>query len=143
MPAYDDAYLSWLFAAMEVVNVGERLVRRLVRADDGRPAGAYVMYLTPHSQAQVMQVAASGEDVGLVLDHLLQDAAAQGAVEVQGRFEAHLLPYLRSRWCRLVPAEWSTVQAREPALVGAVLSGRALLTRMDGEWWMRPHPGAA
>jgi predicted N-acetyltransferase YhbS len=140
-PDYDDPYLSWLFETMESVALGDRLVRRLVRADDGRPLGAYVMYVAEHGKAHVMQVAAAGDDVALVLDHLMHDAAQGGAVEVRGRVEPGLLPHLRTqRWCRFTRSEWSLVQARDPALVGAVLSGRALVTRLEGEWWMRPRP---
>ena len=126
---------------MEAVDLGDRLVRRLVRAGDGRPAGSYVMYVTAYGKAQVMQVAAGREDMGLVLDHLAHDAAVEGAVELRGRVEAGLLPHLRKqRWCRLTRSEWAMVSSRDPALIGAVLSGRALVTRMEGEWWMRPRP---
>jgi predicted N-acetyltransferase YhbS len=141
-PAYDEGFLAWLFESMEAVDVGDRLVRCLVRAGDGRPAGAYVMYLSPRSKAHVLLIAAAGDDVGLVLDHLMHDAAEGGAVEVQGRFEPHLLPHLRLRRCRLIRSDWTIVQAREPALVTAVLSGQGLLSRIDGEWWMRPRPAA-
>jgi predicted N-acetyltransferase YhbS len=138
-PAYDEAFLAWLFGEMELVNVGDRLVRRLVRDDDGRPLGAYVMYVSERRTAELVQLAAAGDDVGLVLDHLMHDAAAQGAVEVRGRFEPHLVPHLRGRRVRLTYADWTIVQARDPELVGAVLAGRALLSRLDGEWWMRPR----
>lgn len=139
-PVYSDDYLTWLFEMMELVNLG-RLVRRLVRDDDGRPAGSYVMYVNPQWRAHVIQVAAAGDDVGLVLDHLMHDAAKQGAVEVQGRAEAHLLPYLRERRMRIVWADWAHVKSDDPELVNTVLSGRAFLTRMEGEWWIRPRPG--
>lgn len=138
-PAYDDAFLTWVFREMEVASVDGQLVRRLVRADDGRPAGAYVMYVAPHRFAHVVQVAAAGDDVGLVLDHLMDDAATRGAVEVRGRFEPHVLPALRARRCRLIGADWTLVHSRDAGLLGTALSARALLTRLDGEWWMLPH----
>jgi GNAT superfamily N-acetyltransferase len=138
-PAYDDVYLSWLFPTMEAVDLGDHLVRRLVLAEDGRPAGAYIMYVSVHGKAYVMQIAAAAEDIGLVLDHLMHDAATQGAVDIRGRVEPYLLPHLRMRRCRFVREDWVGVQARDPALVSAVLSGQALVTRVDGEWWMRPR----
>lgn len=85
-----------------------------------------------------MQVAAAGDDVGPVLDHLMHDAACHGAVEVQGRFELHLVPQLRKRRCRLIHPDWAHVRTDDPTLRSAVLAGNSLLTRLDGEWWMRP-----
>jgi GNAT superfamily N-acetyltransferase len=142
-PDYDDAYLTWLFREMEAVNVGGRLMRRLVRADDGRAIGSYAMYVTPHGHAELVQLVAADEDVELVLDHVVHEAATGGAVEVRGRFEPHLLPALRKRRCRLIRADWALLHARDPALLASVQAGRALITRLDGEWWMRPEPDAA
>jgi len=139
-PRYDEAHLSWLFAELERVNVDGSLVRRLVRADDGRPLGSYVMFVASHGIAEVVQLAAAEPDVPLVLEHVIHDAARGGAVEVRGRFEHHLLAALRRRRCRLVPVDWALLHGRDPELLAAVHGGRALLTRLDGEWWMRPDP---
>jgi predicted N-acetyltransferase YhbS len=141
-PTYDEQHLSWLFREMEGANVDGRLVRRLVRTDDGRPAGSYVMYVARHGLAEVIQVATAQPDAELVLDHLVHDAAIGGALEVRGRFEHHLIPALRRRRCRLVPIDWACVHARDAELLAAVHAGRALVTRLDGEWWMRPDPFA-
>jgi predicted N-acetyltransferase YhbS len=142
-PRYDEAHLAWLFAEMERANVDGTLVRRLVRADDGRPLGSYVMYVAAHGIAELIQLAAAESDVPLVLDHLVHDAARGGAVEVRGRFEHHLLDALRRRRCRMVPVDWAALHGRDPELLAAVHGGRALLTRLDGEWWLRPDPFAA
>lgn len=139
-PAYDEPFLSWLFQTMESVDIGDRFLRRLVRADDGRPVGAHLMYVQAHGAADVIQVFGADKDLGLVLDHLLHDATSAGAVKVRGRVEPGLLSHLLGRGCRLEGAEWVTVHAKDPLLTNAVLSGRALVSRMDGEWWMRPRP---
>ena len=138
-PAYTEEYLAWLFSTMELANVGEQLVRSLVRADDGRPLGAYVMYLTPQATANVVQIVAARDDMGVVLDHLLHDAARRGAVEVEGRLEPYLIAHLRSRSARIEWIERANVQSQDAALVNTVLTGRSLLTRLDGEYWMRPR----
>lgn len=142
-PAYEPAYLDWLFGEMATADVAEQFVRRLVRAPDGRPAGWYVAYVSRHGLAQVMQIAGAQEDMPLVLGQLIRDAVAQGAVEVRGRFEPHLQPALRGLRCRFVPIDSSLLHARDRSLLEAVLVGRALVTRMDGEWWMRPSPDAS
>lgn len=142
-PDYDEPYLTWLFDTMARVNVGVDLVRRLVRRPDGTPAGHYVLFVNPRWRAHVIQLAAAGKDVGLVLDHMFHDAAERGAVEVQGRFEPHLVPHLRTRRCFLVRPGWAHVNTGDSELLAAVLAGRSLLTRLDGEWWMRPRPFVA
>ncbi|HEU4702448.1 MAG TPA: hypothetical protein VFS37_08205 [Conexibacter sp.] len=139
-PRYDEAHLTWLFAEMQRANVDGTLVRRLVRADDGRSVGSYVMYVEPQGVAEVVQLAAAEADVPLVFEHLVHDAASGGAVEVRGRFEHHLLTTLRRRRCRIVPVDWALLHGRDRDLLAAVHGGRALLTRLDGEWWMRPDP---
>ena len=137
-PAYEAPYLAWLFGEMARADVGERLVRRLVRDRHGRPAGWYVMYVSAHGLAHVMQVAGAPADMWLVLDRLVRDAAEHDALEVRGRVEPHLLPALRSLRCRFVTVESALLHARDRSLLHAALFERALVTRMDGEWWMRP-----
>jgi predicted N-acetyltransferase YhbS len=138
-PAFDADFLAFLRREMDLVNVGERVARRLIVGDDGKPLGAYVMYVTPGWLAEVVAIVAAPDNTGLVLDHLLRDAAAAGAVEVRGRFEPQLLPYLRTRRLRFTHTDWTMVQSKDPELVATALSGRALLGRLDGEWWMRPR----
>jgi GNAT superfamily N-acetyltransferase len=139
-PAYDGDFLEALFVAMDRTVLGERLLRRLVRDEDGRTLGTYVISLAEQGAAHVLDLTAAYDDAGLVLDHVFHDAASAGAVEVGGRVDPQLLPHLASRRCRLERADWVTVRSADPRLVNAVLSGKALLSRMDGEWWMRPRP---
>jgi predicted N-acetyltransferase YhbS len=141
-PAFDDDFLAFLRHEMDLVNVGQRVERRLVKADDGRPLGAYVMYLTPGWLAEVVATIARPDDTGLILDHLLHDAATLGAVEVRGRFEPQLLPHLRNRRLRLTHTDWTMVQSKDQDLLATALSGRAMFSRLDGEWWMRPSEAA-
>lgn len=141
-PAYDEGFVEALFAAMAGVTL-KGFERRLVRAGDGRVAGAYAAYLPAHGLAEALAVIAAEEDAGLVLDHLFHDAAERGAVEVRGRVEPRLLAALDARNCRLRRDVWTMVQSQDPELVSAVLAGRALLGRFDGEWWMRPAPEPA
>ncbi len=142
-PAYDEPFLDWLFGRMEGVSVGDRFVRKLVRGDDGKPLGSYVMYVSRQGTAEVVNVLAGARDSATVLDHIVHEAAQGGAIAVRGRVETHLLPGLRERDFKLVHGDWSTLWSRDQELVDAVLSGRMPVTRMDGEWWMRPRREAA
>ena len=141
-PRHTPAYLDSLFALIGETDLGRVVVRRLVRGEDGRPRGAYVMIVAPHGTAHVLNVVTAGRDAGLVLEHLLHDAAAAGAVEVRGRTDATLLGDLFRLGCRLGRGSWSTVRSGDQELVNLALGGRALIPRMEGEWWMRPRPEA-
>jgi GNAT superfamily N-acetyltransferase len=136
-PAYDDTFLSALFGAMDSVVLGER-VAMTVRDADGQIIGAFVMFVAPGGFAEVLTVTASERNAGLVLDHLFREAIERRAVEVRGRVEPHLLQHLRDRRCQMSGDYWTLIQSEDAELVNAVLSGRALLNRFDGEWWMRP-----
>lgn len=135
-PDYDLAYLEWLFAELAAVTFRGTPVCQLVLDENGRPVGWYVYYLQPEGIAQVMQVAAPGGDAGAVLDHLFWHADANGAAGVVGRVEAHIVSDLRRCRCMLIPSDWRLVRSGDQALLALLGSSDALLTRLDGEWWM-------
>lgn len=133
--SYDTASLTWLLREMETVSVVRGpLVRRLVQDARGKVAGWYVVYLRPGDICQVVQIV--GKNVELVLDELFCHAAEQGATAVRGRVDPYLYPLLRTRRCMFRPTTWVLLHARDPALIGTILSGQGLVTRMDSEWWM-------
>ena len=137
-PAYDEGYLGWLLAEAEAVRSRGPLERRLVSVD-GVIAGWYVAYMPEGGVAQALQVGCAARQAGPVLDQLFADAAAAGCAAVQGRLEPALLAAIRERRCLVRRSEWALVAAREPELLAAIAYGRALLTRLDGEWWMGHH----
>ncbi len=136
-PAYSADMLEHLFTEMAEVTSRGPLVRREVRHADDRCAGWYVAYVPPGGVAQVVHIA--GADLDVVLETLAADAEEAGATALQGRIDPYLYPSVRDDRHRLHPTAWSLVHARDPAVLGAVLGGQALLTRMDGEWWMGHH----
>jgi hypothetical protein len=136
-PVYDAAYLDWLFTEMAAVASRGELVKQAVRDGDGKLAGWFVAYLPARGTVQVVQVA--GRQVDLVLDELFRWAAGREAASVHGRTDPYLYPHLREKGCRFSSDPWALVHSRDPELVAAVLSGRGLLTRLDGEWWMGHH----
>jgi hypothetical protein len=138
-PAYDVAFVEWLFEALAAVPSRGRLVRRLVHGG-GRTLGWYVYYLQPGGVSQVVQVGARERDAGDVLDHLFADAHAGGSVAVQGRLEAHLREPLSERRCFFrSTGNRSLVHSRDPELPNAIEHGRSLIGRLEGEWWMGHH----
>ncbi len=144
-PAYDAAYLDWLFGELArleelgTVVTGQpprgTPVARLV-ADDARVVGWYVYYLRPGGACRVLQVAARAPDVGAVLDHLFEDAYRRGGAAVYGRLEPRLLEPLHERRCVLSFGQGRMlVHSRLGEITAAVLGGDAMLTRLEGEWW--------
>jgi len=136
---YDAEYLHWLFRELEAVDVRGVPVRHLVYDRGGRVAGWYIYYLAPGGVAQVLQVAAPDGDPDLVLDHLFWHAARGGAAAVQGRLDPLMFGSLRGRRCLLSRTAWALVYCEDQNLLGLLGSAKALLTRLDGEWWMGHH----
>jgi hypothetical protein len=110
-----------------------------VRAEDGRVLGWYVAFVRRGAVCDTIQVAANKRAVDVVLDHLFREASRRGASAVRGRLERRLLPALavRARFLRYTGG--ALAHSRSAEIMCAVRSSDALLTRMDGEWWMGHH----
>ena len=138
-PAYDDSFLEWQLGAMAAVTPRGELRARLVRVG-GEVRGWYLYYLMPGGISQVQQVAGDERFVGEIVDDLFRDAHAGGSAAVQGRIEPHLRAALAERRCLFHRAGYlALIHSRDEGVLHAVQSGRALLTRMEGEWWMGHH----
>jgi hypothetical protein len=116
------------------------LVKRLVRRETGDVDGWFVYYALKGDIGWVVQVTASERSVDRVLDHLFFDASSRGVAALRGRLEGHVREPLSRRDCYLRVADaQALVHSRRPDLLHAVHSGRSLLTRLEGEWWMGHH----
>lgn len=136
-PDYDEKYLEWLFEELARPRRRGSLVLRLVR-DGDRSLGWYVYYLKPGGISRVLQVVASEQHVGPVLDHLFHDAHKGGASALDGRVEARLLEALAQRRCILRYSGASLLHSHKREILDAVFSQHGLLTRMDSEFWAAP-----
>jgi hypothetical protein len=140
-PEYEDEdFVRWLLREIGEIRTRGELVARLVRDGRGRVVGWYVYNAPPGGIAQVLQITGHDRGIDVVLDHLLHDAWSRGACAIQGRVEAHLLDALASRRCLLHASGYLTlIHSRDEELLHAIQSGEALLTRLEGEWWMGHH----
>jgi GNAT superfamily N-acetyltransferase len=144
VPDYDLVYLRWLFSELDAVGREAVFPDRIARGplwaelvhDEGRPIGWYVCHLRHGGFCRVLQFAAAHDRAAAVLDRLERRAFEAGAAGIYGRLEPRLLAPLANRRCiiRTAPARM-LVHARDDAIVSAIHSGSALLTRMDAEWW--------
>jgi hypothetical protein len=135
-PAYDEPYLKWLFAELHHNRTWGEPVRRLVRDGHGRVLGWYVYFLLHGQGCQIVHVAATDRHAGDVLDALFADAVEHGGAGVQGRVEPRLLAALAQRGCLFRFSARSLVHSRDPELLAVLAAGQALLTRLEGDWWM-------
>jgi hypothetical protein len=136
VPDYDEPFLDWLFAELHNNRTWGTPYRRLVRDRNGHVLGWYVYFVLPGEGCQVIHIAAHDRHAGAVLDSLFAHAAEHGGAAVQGRVEAHILAQLAQRDAMFRFSARSLVHSKNPDLLGAITSGHALLTRLEGEWWM-------
>jgi hypothetical protein len=134
-PDYDETFLEWLFEELTRVEGRGKLVAHLVRDESGRTAGWYLYYLRPGWRSEVLQLAAVERDLGRVLDHLLSHAYAHGSAAVRGRLEPGHVEAVVDRRCLLWHRGGALIHTRDPELQSAIHSERALVTRLEGEWW--------
>ena len=135
-PAYEDPeFAAWLLDTLRATWGPERVFGSLVTLEE-RVVGMFVYALKEGRVAEALHVAAAPRDAGVVLDSLFADARSRGLVAVQGRLEAHVHAALMERGCVLHRSGASLlVHADDPDLLDAVLAGRALLTRLEADWW--------
>ncbi len=124
---------------MRAVRTRGSLIARAVRTGERRVVGWYVYYLRRGGVSDVLQVVATPREVGRVVDDLFGHAKANDAALLRGRLEAPLLEALGSRRCFFRFNGAALVHAHDPDVVRAIAAGEALLTRMEGEWWMGHH----
>lgn len=138
-PDYDEPYLDWQLAEMAAVTGRGELCSRLVSVA-GEVRGCYVYYLQPGGISQLQQLVGDERYVGEILDDLFRHAHGLGSAAVQGRLEPHLRSALSERRCLFHRSGYlSLIHSRREDVLHAVHAGQALLTRMEGEWWMGHH----
>ena len=137
-PVYDDASLQWLFAQLAEKAICGGLRQMLVRGATGQVAGWFVYCLNAGGTGEVIQVAARRSAEKTVLRFLFWDAWRHGAWALAGRVEPWLVDALGGanwailRWLH----QWTLVHSPQPEILHAIERGDALLSHLDGEWWL-------
>jgi len=130
--------LEWLLdQAGQAKRYGE-LKRRTVRKKDGRVVGWYVYYAKPGVRAQVLHLHAAPKSFSIVMNALVLDAHADGAIAIEGGMQPEFLADFSNNRCWLkAPGLGVLVHSRDPDLLQTIHRGEAMLSRLDGEWWMK------
>jgi hypothetical protein len=134
---YDERFVGWLFDELARMRGLGTPAARLVRERGGRVLGWYVYYLMPQGISRVLQVAAADRDVGRVLDDLFDHAFSHGSAALTGRVEPRLLQPVSERGCVLQYSGAALAHSPDEGILGAIATGKSLLTRLDGEWWIQ------
>ncbi|MEO6572242.1 MAG: hypothetical protein ABIP89_00285, partial [Polyangiaceae bacterium] len=104
----------------------------------GEAAGWYVYYAKPFGVSQVLQFGGRQKDIPDVLRSLFHDAWNEGAVAVAGQAEPLFMKELTDQRCTFKCRTLGVLaQSRHSEILGAIHRGDSLLTRLDGEWWLR------
>jgi hypothetical protein len=139
-PAYDEGFADWLLHEVAAVRSRGTLIKHVVGGADGRVRGWYVYYLVPGGISQVLQIGAEERNAGDVLDHLLRHAYEAGSAGIQGRLEAHVREPLAQRRALFHQSGFLVlIHAKDREVSHAIQAGHALLTRLEGEFWMGHH----
>ena len=136
-PTYNAGTASWMLETLTANPERGGLHKRIVR-DGDRTLGWYLYYLQTDGMAEVIQIAADDTTIDTVLDHLFHQAAADGALAVSGQLDPLLFRALAGRQVVFHHENdsWMLIHARDPAIRTAIDTGRAFISRMEGEWWI-------
>jgi len=135
-PRYESSALEWLLAQARAKRRHGELQAQILR-QGGRIAGWFLYYLNA-GMSRVIQVAARPGGEEIVLAHLFQHAWRHGAQAIEGRMEPRFARAISRQHCSfLVPSVYVVAHARDSQLLGALGSGDAFFSRLEGEWWMR------
>jgi hypothetical protein len=137
-PMYDRDGIKWLQQRIQEKWPDSRLHVGLVRDSDARVAGTFIYLLQRNRFAQVLQLLARDfESARVLVPQILQHAFDAGAIRISGRIEQRCLDQLVASGCRLdYGSRGVMIHSKETALLHNVLSGEALLSGLEGEWWM-------
>jgi hypothetical protein len=113
------------------------VVRQVVRTRSGSLVGTYMYHVRSGDIATTVQVLARKGQAGPVLDCLLADATARGAVAVGGRAQPVLLEPLMERGASFTSPLRCLADARDKTLLAPLESGEAIVTGLVGEYWTR------
>jgi hypothetical protein len=138
-PDYDDDFLTWLFQRLGEVKSRGTPVGYLIRDESRQPLGWYLYFLKAGGISRVLGIGAKRKGLGLVLDHLFHHAQENGSAGIQGRIEPGLAESLSRRRCLFHRSGYQVlIHSGRPEILHAIQSGKALLTRIDGDYWMSP-----
>jgi Acetyltransferase (GNAT) domain len=110
----------------------------LLRDSGGEIAGWYIYHLDDKKHGEVLQIGCRSGMASEVVAHLFENASRNGALVLSGRLEPHFSDALAEHLSILSRRRHTMlVHSRDPKIIAAIHSGKAFLSRLDGEWRVR------
>jgi len=143
-PCYDEASAAWFFEHLARKRMLGSLRKTLVRDEDGGILGWAIWFAAPGDTCQVVSLASRAGGERVVLDHLAHAAAECGGVVLAGRLEPRFMTELGAHVALISRTHtWTMLHASDPELLRTIQDGRALMSRLEGEWWVPYRENAA
>jgi GNAT acetyltransferase-like protein len=104
-------------------------------------AGWYLYDLDRRGIGELLQVGCTNDNAVNVLAHLFRQAMHDHALILYGRLEPHFSEALPEQFSVLSRRQYRVlVHSRNPKILDTMHSGKAFLSRLDGEWPVRFRP---
>jgi ribosomal protein S18 acetylase RimI-like enzyme len=136
VPEYDTHSFSWLIQRLGETRKFDRVMTAQVILE-GEAIGFFVYLIRQNREIDVVQFAALPRRESLTFDHLIHHAVAQGGSVLRGRLDGRLAPLISERGLPVTLGQpWTLVRSGRPDVAAQFLTGNALLSRLDAEWWI-------
>jgi hypothetical protein len=136
VPEYEAHSFGWLMQRLAETRRFERVVTAQV-IHNGEAIGLFVYVILRDGGVEVVQLAALPGREGLTFDHLIGHAIGNGGTVLRGRLDRRLGQLISARGLPLTLGQpWTVVRSGRPDVAAQFLSGNALLSRLDAEWWI-------
>jgi hypothetical protein len=136
-PLYSATSLQWTLEQVERKRGCGPLRARIIRDAAERGVGWFIYCGARGDLAQVVQIGARKHETSRVLAHLFADGHARGVVGMTGRLDPAAAPALTAAGAWFThEGPWVLAHARDRTILSAFETGRAFVSRLDGEWWL-------
>jgi hypothetical protein len=135
-PRYERAGLAWQLAFLAQSEQRGALGGFVCRSR-GAALGACLYFLRSDRVIEVLYLAAAPKSRDDVLAQVIAHAHRRGAIAIVGRLEPAFLASYWKHGCLVRQADWAVVHSPRPEILVAIHGGKACLSGLDGELWLR------
>ncbi len=136
-PDWDEATLDWLLAHAARKRRHGDMRSHVVLSTGGKTLGCHIYFARSGGIAWVLQILAQPNAGPTVVSSLLDHARQSGCVAVRGRTQPDTVTPLMRQGALFFCNSATVIHARNDELRHAIENGRALITGLAGESWVR------
>ncbi|MGM0506331.1 MAG: hypothetical protein ACQER4_04000 [Bacteroidota bacterium] len=136
-PNYDPQKIDYLLSLLEQEQRFGRFHRIVLLDDQNDLYGWFLYYANKGGVCEVIQAVSLPGKESILHDALTWHAFDQGGIELSGRLmSSQLKSPLATRAVCMPGRMWTLIHSRDCELKNCILSGRAFLTRLEGDLWL-------